>query len=167
VRADAHHPGYWRPGWERRSFDTWVPLEPHLPVMFVNAYEAEAWCRWAGRRLPTEAEWEAAARGTGPGNLDGERQGAVEVAAFAEADSLAGCRQMIGNTWEWTADAFAPYPGFVADPYREYSAPWFGTHRVLKGGCWATRSRLIHPGYRNFYTPDRRDVFAGFRTCAP
>jgi iron(II)-dependent oxidoreductase len=73
---------------------------------------------------------------------------------------------MIGNVWEWTADNFLPYPGFIADPYKEYSKPWFGTHKVLRGGCWATSSRLIRNTWRNFYTPDRRDVFSGFRTCA-
>jgi iron(II)-dependent oxidoreductase len=74
---------------------------------------------------------------------------------------------MIGNVWEWTASVFGPYPGFVVDPYREYSEPWFdGKHRVLRGGAWATRSRLIRGTWRNFYTPDRRDVMAGFRTCA-
>jgi iron(II)-dependent oxidoreductase len=74
---------------------------------------------------------------------------------------------MIGNVWEWTQSDFLPYPGFLADPYKEYSAPWFGTHKVLRGGCWATRSRLIRATWRNFYRPDRRDVFAGFRTCGP
>ena len=76
-------------------------------------------------------------------------------------------RQMIGNTWEWTSTIFQPYPGFVVDPYAEYSAPWFATpHMVLRGGCWATRSRLIRNTWRNYFTKDRRDVFAGFRTCA-
>jgi iron(II)-dependent oxidoreductase len=89
------------------------------------------------------------------------------VAAFPAGDSPCGCRQLLGNVWEWTADAFLPYPGFVPDPYREYSAPWFGDHRVLRGGCWATRGRLLRTTWRNFYRPDRRDVFAGFRTCAP
>jgi iron(II)-dependent oxidoreductase len=74
---------------------------------------------------------------------------------------------MIGNVWEWTATDFAPYPGFVVDPYAEYSAPWFESpHRVLRGGCWATRARLLRNTWRNFYPPDRRDVLAGFRTCA-
>ena len=74
---------------------------------------------------------------------------------------------MIGNVWEWTASDFEPYPGFVADPYMEYSMPWFATpHKVLRGGCWATRSRLLRNTWRNFYLPDRRDVLAGFRTCA-
>jgi gamma-glutamyl hercynylcysteine S-oxide synthase len=73
---------------------------------------------------------------------------------------------MIGNVWEWTSTTFAAYPGFVADPYRDYSQPWFGTHKVLRGGCWATAPRLLRNSWRNFYTPDRRDVWAGFRTCA-
>jgi iron(II)-dependent oxidoreductase len=93
--------------------------------------------------------------------------GCVNVNDLSSGDSTYGCRQMIGNTWEWTASDFMPYPGFVAGPYKEYSAPWFGNHKVLRGGCWATRSRLINNTYRNFYTPDRRDVWAGFRTCAP
>jgi iron(II)-dependent oxidoreductase len=179
--ADAAHPVYWRQragGWERRHFDAWVPLEPGLPVIHVNAHEAEAWCRWAGRRLPTEAEWEAAAGprrfpwGDAPprsedANLDGWRAGCLHVAALPAGDAPSGCRQMIGNVWEWTATPFAPYPGFVPDMYRDYSQPWFGTHRVLRGGCWATRGRLLRNTWRNFYPPERRDVWAGFRTCAP
>jgi len=74
--------------------------------------------------------------------------------------------QMLGDVWEWTASEFSPYPGFAPDPYAEYSAPWFGDHRVLRGGSWATRSRLVHCRFRNFYRPERHDVFAGFRTCA-
>jgi iron(II)-dependent oxidoreductase len=86
----------------------------------------------------------------------------VDVLRFRTADSAWGCRQMIGNVWEWTADAFGPYPGFVTDPYKEYSQPWFGDHKVLRGGSFATRAALIRNTWRNFYTPDRRDVFAGF-----
>ena len=188
--ASAACPVYWqkRDGrWQRRHFDCWVPLEPHRPVLHVNWYEAEAYCRWAGRRLPTEAEWEMAA-GWDP--VDGRKRrfpwgdeppateracldwaggsgaGCVDVAAFPEGDSRFGCRQMIGNVWEWTGTGFGPYPGFVVDPYKEYSEPWFHTHKVLRGGCWTTRSRLIRNTWRNFYEPHRRDVWAGFRTCA-
>jgi iron(II)-dependent oxidoreductase len=191
VAAD--HPVYWRPtdaGWERRDFDRWTPLEPHRPVIHVSWYEAEAYCEWAGRRLPTEAEWEAAAAlepdATGRGlahdrrrfpwgeerptaeraTLDTLTGGCRDVGALPDGDSAFGCRQMIGNVWEWTADAFRPYPGFVPDMYADYSQPWFGTHKVLRGGCWATRGRLLRNTWRNFHTPDRRDVWAGFRTCA-
>ncbi len=183
--ARAEHPVYYRRdgggGWLRRHFDRWVPLEPHRPVIHVNFHEAEAWCSWAGRRLPTEAEWEAAAAGTPkrrfpwgaelPGarqaNLDASLMDTVDVAAHPAGDSPFGCRQMIGNVWEWTASVFEPYPGFEPGLYREYSEPWFGTRRVLRGGAWATRGRMLRNTWRNYFTPERRDVFAGFRTCAP
>jgi iron(II)-dependent oxidoreductase len=185
--AAANHPVYWSyegGTWWRRNFDQMIRLEENLPVLHVNWYEAEAYCRWAGRRLPTEAEWEMAASSE-PGsnrnrrfpwgdeeptparaNLDSRSLGTTDIRALPAGDSAFGCRQMIGNVWEWTASDFTPYPGFVAGPYKEYSEPWFGNHKVLRGGCWATRSRLISNTYRNFYMPDRRDVWAGFRTCA-
>lgn len=192
IRVD--HPLYWKREtggrWLQRIFDSFVPLRQHLPVIHVNWYEAEAYCRWAGRRLPTEAEWEMAASALPPlgdrasgsrkrlfpwgdappaperANLDSETMGVLEVGSLPAGESPFGCRQMIGNVWEWTASDFLPYPGFVIDPYKEYSQPWFGTHKVLRGGCWVTRSRLIRNTWRNFYTPDRRDTWAGFRTCA-
>jgi iron(II)-dependent oxidoreductase len=134
--------------------------------------------------VPTEAEWEAAAAlapsssekrrypwGEAPptgerANLEGASSGVVSVEANAAGDSAWGCRQLFGNAWEWTSTPFAAYPGFVIDPYAEYSKPWMDSrHRVLRGGCWATRSRLLRNTWRNFYLPDRRDVFAGFRVC--
>jgi gamma-glutamyl hercynylcysteine S-oxide synthase len=191
--VSAEHPVYWSKGsggWNHRRFDRVEPLPLHQPIIHVNWYEVQAYCRWAGRRLPTEAEWEMAASAEGSpdgstitsrkrlypwgdepptprhANLDGRLLGPADVAAFSEGDSAFGLRQMIGNTWEWCADDFLPYPGFVPDPYKDYSEPWFGDHKVLRGGCWATRARLLRNTWRNFYTPDRRDVFAGFRTCA-
>jgi iron(II)-dependent oxidoreductase len=194
TAVNARHPVYWVCNsdgqWHCRHYDRMVPLARELPVIFVNWYEAEAYCRWARRRLPTEAEWEMAAAAKPEGNgkaigpakrrypwgdyppsagrahLDGLTAGCVPVQALPAGDSAFGCRQMLGNTWEWTASSFEPYPGFSVDPYKEYSQPWFGgTHKVLRGGAFATRSRMINNTYRNFYTPDRRDVLAGFRTC--
>jgi ergothioneine biosynthesis protein EgtB len=127
--------------WQRRAFHRWVDLDPELPAMQLTAHEAEAWCAWAGRRLPAEAEWERAALEGGPG--------------FAW-----------GEVWEWTASPFVPYPGFVAHPYRDYSQPWFQTRRTLRGGSFATQPRMKHPRYRNFFPPERNDLFAGFRSCA-
>lgn len=142
-RGGRKHPERWRRepsgAWEHRWFDRWVPLDPAQPVIHVNAYEAEAFARWMGRRLPSAAEWERAASA---GRID---WGAA--------------------VWEWTADAFAPYPGFERGPYRDYSAPWFHTHRELRGGAFATAARMHHPRYRNFFMAERGDVFAGVRTA--
>lgn len=192
--AGAEHPLYWSRGdggWQRRHFEWVESLPPHQPLIHVNWYEAKAYCRWAGRRLPSEAEWEMAAAsepspdsggitdrkrrypwGDEPptperANLDGRLLSPADVAAFPAGESAFGCRQMLGNVWEWCADDFGPYPGFVSDPYKDYSEPWFGDHKVLRGGCWVTRGRMLRNSWRNFYTPDRRDVVAGFRTCAP
>ena len=165
--------------WMRRWFAESEGVEADAPMVHVNAFEAEAWCRWAERRLPTEAEWEYAARSGGKderfpwGDEPGEEPAALDYRHRAPSSGLddplpsrTGMRQVLGGVWEWTATTFGPYPGFAPDPYRDYSQPWFGTHRVLRGGSFATRSRLVHNRWRNFYTPQRRDVFAGFRTCA-
>jgi iron(II)-dependent oxidoreductase len=97
--------------------------------------------------------------------MDWHAMGCADVGSFADGDSAYGCRQMLGNVWEWTSTTFGPYPGFTPDPYKEYSEPWFGTRKVLRGGAWATRSRMLRNTWRNYFTPDRRDVMAGFRTC--
>lgn len=178
-------PRYWRRmngAWLERRFDRLQPIEEDAPIVNVNFFEAEAYCAFARRRLPTEAEWECAATrapslgrkalfpwgeqitGRTHANLDG--QWVAPVDAYPAGDSGDGCRQMLGNVWEWTASTFAPYPGFVRDPYQEYSEPWFGTHKVLRGGSFATPARLIRSTWRNFYQPHRNDPFAGFRTCA-
>ena len=189
---NAERPVYWlakRDGvWTARHYREAQPLAPDAAVVFVNWFEANAWCRWAGRRLPSEAEWEAAAIGEAAGdrlsenrrrwpwgdepttasraNLDFAFDGPIDVAALSEGESAFGCRQMIGNVWEWTASDFLPFDGFSADPYMDYSQPWFGSRKVLRGGCWATSARIARPSYRNFFTPDRNDVLAGFRSCA-
>jgi iron(II)-dependent oxidoreductase len=139
-------PSHWRrdgEDWEVRRFDRWGPLDRGAPMIHLSHDEARAYCRAAGRRLPTEAEWE-----------------------FAAVHDTGALESMIGGVWEWTASAFEPYPDFSADPYREYSEPWFGSHYVMRGGSFATRERLVHARFRNFYLPHRADVFAGFRTCA-
>ena len=193
MEAEAEHPIYWvadgQNNWKLRDFDQLIDLPPHKPVIHVNWYEAHAFCKWAGRRLPTELEWEVAAAGEPDGNggiaptkrrypwgdapeadsranLDARGLGTADVGAYPEGDSAWGCRQMLGNVWEWTSSQFDPYPGFKADAYQEYSEPVFGTRKVLRGGAWATRGRMVTNMYRNYFTHERRDVFGGFRTCA-
>jgi gamma-glutamyl hercynylcysteine S-oxide synthase len=126
--------------WQGCLAGDWQNLALDAPATHLSWFEADAWCRWAGRRLPTEAEWEAAAL-TQPGFQWGE-------------------------VWEWTASRFLPYPGFVAHPYRDYSAPWFGERYVLRGASRATSPRMAHPRYRNYFTPERNDIHGGFRSCA-
>jgi iron(II)-dependent oxidoreductase len=181
--AGALRPRHWRrhaSGLRVHRFDRLEPLAEDAAMVHVNAFEAEAYAAFAGARLPAEVEWEFAARagldaagdrypwGGAPArpdaiNMDYRFGRPVASASLAGADSRSGLRQLLGNVWEWTASTFLPYPGFEPGPYREYSQPWFGDHRVLRGGSFATRSRLVHTRWRNFYLPDRNDVFAGIR----
>lgn len=136
------HPLYWRKNdghWQVRRFADWTPLRADAAMLHVNIFEAEACAAWYGRRLPSAAEWQ-------------------------RATALPEFRW--GEGWEWTRDAFAPYPGFAPDPYFDYSQPWFHTHAELRGGGPLTHAQLRRPGFRNFYLPHRRDPFAGFRTVS-
>lgn len=140
--AQAEHPLYWRRhagAWQLRRFDRWLDLVAEEPVIHVNRHEAQAYCAWRGRTLPSAAQWLRAS--TEPGFVH-------------------------GRCWEWTRDAFAPYLGFTPDPYRDYSAPWFHTHAEVRGaGSWVTDPALARATYRNFFMPHRRDPFIGFRTA--
>jgi ergothioneine biosynthesis protein EgtB len=128
-------------GWECQRFGQWQALLADQVAIHLTYFETEAWCRWAGRRLPSEAEWEMAAE-TRPNAFNW------------------------GQVWEWSASAFAPFSGFVAHPYRDYSRPWFDGRPVLRGASFATSLRMRHPKYRNYFTPERNDIYAGFRSCA-
>lgn len=126
--------------WSQWLDGTWIGLDPALPACHLTYHEAQAWCNWAGRRLPSEAQWERAA---------------FEAAAAFRW----------GDVWEWTASPFRPYPGFSPHPYRDYSMPWFDGRPVLRGASFATQPRMRHPRYRNYFTADRNDIFSGFRSC--
>ena len=180
TETQASAPRYWkRDGaqWLVRRNDRWLALDESAPMIHVTLHEAQAWCRWAGRRLPSESEWEFAARGGTDRRFPwGDEPAAAPAldfryrgpsAALEDPAHPAGrLRQMLGGVWEWTATPFEPYEGFQPGPYKEYSQPWFHDHQVLRGGSFATRARLVHNRWRNFYRPERGDAFAGFRTCA-
>jgi iron(II)-dependent oxidoreductase len=126
--------------WQAKRFGSWQALDQDAPATHLTWDEAAGWCRWAGRRLPTEIEW--------------------EIAATSHPDFCWGA------VWEWTASRFLPYPGFAPHPYRDYSAPWFGNRYVLRGASHAATPRMVHPRYRNFFAPERNDPHNGFRSCA-
>jgi iron(II)-dependent oxidoreductase len=163
-------PMYWEAdgegGWLRTAMGRREPLDPTQPVIHVSWHEADAFARWAGKRLPTEREREAACSGADPhkANLDQLAFGTAPAGAYADGAADCGAVQMLGDVWEWTASDFLAYPGFQAFPYREYSEVFFGDeYKVLRGGAWATRRHTIRPSFRNWDLPQRRQIFAGFR----
>ena len=188
-KAQLSAPQFWRKEcegvWTRLRFGWREDLPPNEPVCHVCYFEAEAYARWAGKRLPTEAEWEKAASAGRDGTKRrypwGDADPTPEVAslgqrhfrpsavgAYPQGASPWGCEQMIGDVWEWTSSAFTPYPGFQWFPYEEYSAVFFqkgNDFRVLRGGSWATDPAAIRATFRNWDFPMRRQIFAGFR-CA-
>ncbi len=187
-RAGLTAPLFWQQdadgSWWRRSFGTLVPVDPEEPVLHVCQHEAAAYAAWAGRRLPTESEWEKAARwdpatgrsrrypwGDGDptpelANLGQRHLRPARVGSYPAGASPLGVHQLIGDVWEWTASTFGPYPGFEVFPYPEYSKVFFGTdYYVLRGGSFGTDPAACRATFRNWDFPIRRQIFAGFRTA--
>lgn len=184
---DLTAPKYWmRDGhqWWRVRFGVVEPVPAEEPVQHVSFFEAEAYAKWAGRRLPTEAEWEKAARHdpvsgrsrrypwgdedptSGHANLGGAALRPSPVGSYPAGASALGVHQLIGDVWEWTSSDFGPYPGFRVFPYREYSEAFFGGgYKVLRGGSWAADGAASRGTFRNWDYPIRRQIFTGFRTA--
>lgn len=170
--------------WFVTGYGLRLPVDPAVPVQHVSYFEADAYARWAGKRLPTEFEWEvAAAFDPGAGehrrypwgdeaptperaNLGQVCFRPAPVGAYPQGASAWGCEQMLGDVWEWTSSDFRAYPGFAAFPYSEYSEPFFGGgFKVLRGGSWATRASVARTTFRNWDSRLKRQIFAGLR-CA-
>ena len=179
---DITHPLNWTDDGREWRIGGYEPIDPDKPVVHISWFEADAFARAHGARLPTEAEWERAATwdqaagetlrfpwgdeppGPSHANLDQLAFGTAQVGAYPEGASPSGCLGMLGDVWEWTSSHFVGYPGFVAHPYREYSEVFFGSdYRVLRGGSWATARRVATPTFRNWDLPRRRQIFTGLR----
>lgn len=182
--AELEHPEFWRrttDGWERLRFGQWGEVHPYEPVQHVCWFEADAFARWAGKRLPSEQEWECAASADIDGgsrrfpwgneeptarhaNLGQRHDGPAPVWAYPDGVSIHGVHQLVGDVWEWTSSDFEPWPGFVSHPYDEYSKVFFGgDYKVLRGGSWATDPLAVRSTFRNWDHPIRRQIFSGVR----
>jgi iron(II)-dependent oxidoreductase len=188
AESRAEAPMYWAlvgHQWQTRVMDHDAPVDPTHPVSHVSWHEAEAFARWAGKRLPTESEWEVAATWdpavgaarrypwgdasptAAHANIDQRAFGTAPVGAYPAGTSPLGISGAIGDVWEWTASRFGPYPGYETFPYPEYSEVFFGDeYRVLRGGSWATQSDVARTTFRNWDYPIRRQIFSGFRCAA-
>jgi len=177
------HPLYWKKddgSWKVKRFNKYLEMDYNLPVSNISWYEANAYCKWAGYRLPRESEWEFLATNGGTTlypwgnrrindeycNINYQYDSPVEVDKYMAGDNHHGVSQLFGNVWEWCQEPIYPYDSFKIDPvYREMSYPFFGHKRVCRGGSWAVPDFLINSKYRNAQMPDCRIQFIGFRVC--